>query len=702
VALAALVLLIACSCVDAKSRSPPPARRRPAPPPIAAVVAAASEFLDPAGVLDVTIVKRATFFNADGELINGFVDTVSPASLPAPSATLTFQVKLASDMRWGRGGLLPGLGAGNPKCTAATVGVECWTVQMAWTPDGLGQVVAQLPRVAQPAGARAAPFAPGRWAVGPPFRWADFAWNAVEMQVVVNSAGGAADGSVRVAVDGATVAEVGGLVFRLAGGLEVDAVRMAATYLEYSVPSSGNYGPQAMLLGQLAIATPLVGAPAPPASPSESPEAASPSPPPPPKRKRKPPPPPKRRRKPPPPKRKRKPPPPPPKNKRKPPPPPPPSPPNAVSWLSSPPLGGSRTGVDNEPSLPPPPPTVLLPSPPSPPSPAASLLPPTASSPPPTDPPPPSTAPPLPPARPAPPLPPNAWVDLTADQRRRAQQFTSVFENANVTLQYAYCENIRDGRGFTWGIAGFTTATGDGLEVVQAYAARAPGGNTLAPFLPALAALAARGSSSTASLPGFCAAVAALSGDAAFERVQDEYVQANVWAPAMKWARKAGLRLGISKAQVFDAMVNHGEGAQDHFSIDHIFAGAAAAAGGDPASGVEELTWLRAFFEVRRKMLMADGGLDSARRMDFYKELLNVGDLAMGGAHTPTAQAQQQGACLGAVALSPCVSSPFWNAVTRRPDLHPEAACAHRVDDHQHLLWKDGHPLTTITPPCGP
>ena len=48
-----------------------------------------------------------------------------------------------------------------------------------------------------------------------------------------------------------------------------------------------------------------------------------------------------------------------------------------------------------------------------------------------------------------------------------------------------YIEDIHDGRGYTGGIIGFTSATGDMLDVVRIYARALPG-NPLAPFLPAL------------------------------------------------------------------------------------------------------------------------------------------------------------------------------------------------------------------------
>ena len=51
--------------------------------------------------------------------------------------------------------------------------------------------------------------------------------------------------------------------------------------------------------------------------------------------------------------------------------------------------------------------------------------------------------------------------------------------------QYKYIEDIDDGRGYTAGIIGFCSGTGDMLELVQLYADR-KSGNVLQKYLPAL------------------------------------------------------------------------------------------------------------------------------------------------------------------------------------------------------------------------
>ncbi len=76
-------------------------------------------------------------------------------------------------------------------------------------------------------------------------------------------------------------------------------------------------------------------------------------------------------------------------------------------------------------------------------------------------------------------------MNFTPDQKRRCERFTSVFKNGTFELQYACVEHLPDGRGYTSGRAGFTTAAGDALELVQKYTA-IKADNPLAKYLPEL------------------------------------------------------------------------------------------------------------------------------------------------------------------------------------------------------------------------
>jgi chitosanase len=144
---------------------------------------------------------------------------------------------------------------------------------------------------------------------------------------------------------------------------------------------------------------------------------------------------------------------------------------------------------------------------------------------------------------------------LTADQRRRADQLVSVFENSTTELQYGYAEDLGDGRGITSGRAGFTTRTCDALDVVERY-----GEAPLARYLPELERLCAEDSDDTAGLAGYVGAWAEAAEDPAFRHVQDEVVDETYFLPAMALADDLGLETAVARVALYDAAIQHGIG----------------------------------------------------------------------------------------------------------------------------------------------
>src|SRR5690349_2698735 len=87
-------------------------------------------------------------------------------------------------------------------------------------------------------------------------------------------------------------------------------------------------------------------------------------------------------------------------------------------------------------------------------------------------------------------LPADAAAPVNLDdpaKKEIAMQIVATAENSSLDwrAQFGYIEDIGDGRGYTAGIIGFCSGTGDMLELVEAYTAAAPA-NGLARFLPAL------------------------------------------------------------------------------------------------------------------------------------------------------------------------------------------------------------------------
>lgn len=79
-------------------------------------------------------------------------------------------------------------------------------------------------------------------------------------------------------------------------------------------------------------------------------------------------------------------------------------------------------------------------------------------------------------------------------------------------------------------------------------------------------------------------------------------------------------------------LLQHGQGGGSEFSIDSIVEAAEKAAGGTPATGVDEAAWLAAFLRARRYAL-ASGDAEaqaSTGRVTVFRELLKLGGWGQG------------------------------------------------------------------------
>jgi len=193
-------------------------------------------------------------------------------------------------------------------------------------------------------------------------------------------------------------------------------------------------------------------------------------------------------------------------------------------------------------------------------------------------------------------------VVFTEEQRVLADQIISVFENNTPEINYAYAEYLDDGRGITAGRAGFTSATGDMLIVVERYTQRVPG-NPLAVYLPRLRELAAQESGSIDGLENLEDAWQTAAEDSIFREVQDEVVDEEYYWPAVDHAEELGLLFPLSLLNLYDTCIQHGDG-DDLDGLPAIISRATAQAGGAPADDIDEHEWLQAFMDIRRSVLL--------------------------------------------------------------------------------------------------
>jgi hypothetical protein len=179
--------------------------------------------------------------------------------------------------------------------------------------------------------------------------------------------------------------------------------------------------------------------------------------------------------------------------------------------------------------------------------------------------------------------------------QEKAFRLTSTAENSTVNWweQFSYLEDIGDGRGYTCGIFGATSATGDLLELVQNYTATKPG-NVLAPFLPGLQTCATTGMGSSATTAAnsnlgtpFKTAWAQAATDTVFQTAQINYRNQVYWTPAFNAAVADGLsNLGL--AIYYDTSINHGPGdaSSNDGSFDDIRSATTNPGGGGGTSTV--------------------------------------------------------------------------------------------------------------------
>ncbi len=210
------------------------------------------------------------------------------------------------------------------------------------------------------------------------------------------------------------------------------------------------------------------------------------------------------------------------------------------------------------------------------------------------------------------------------------QKLTSIFENSTPDFQYTFVSNIGDGRGYTFGFVGFTSGTYSGTMFLKEYQRLRPN-NPIVGFLPAFRRIDAGPHDSagrnpdTTGLEAFPAAFQSCGGDPAFARAQHQLVNKLSWNPAQALARKIGARYPITRGQLYDAYVNHGED-----GINSLLRKTSRRCGGTPRDGVREKRWLRTFLRVRLAVLSADSTwVHAIDRIAVYQTLLRSRNLRL-------------------------------------------------------------------------
>ncbi|MEW2300777.1 chitosanase [Streptomyces sp. NPDC006655] len=208
-----------------------------------------------------------------------------------------------------------------------------------------------------------------------------------------------------------------------------------------------------------------------------------------------------------------------------------------------------------------------------------------------------------------------------------AMKLVSSAENSSLDwkAQYKYIEDIGDGRGYTAGIIGFCSGTGDMLDLVQLYTDRKPG-NVLAKYLPALRRV--NGSDSHAGLdPNFPADWRKAAQDTAFQQAQNDERDRVYFNPAVQQGKTDGLGT-LGQFTYYDAIVMHGDG-DDATSFRNIRKRALGHAK-PPAQGGNETTYLNAFLDARVWAMKQEEAHSDTTRVDTEQRVfLRNGNLCL-------------------------------------------------------------------------
>ncbi|GGX73876.1 chitosanase [Streptomyces anandii] len=194
-----------------------------------------------------------------------------------------------------------------------------------------------------------------------------------------------------------------------------------------------------------------------------------------------------------------------------------------------------------------------------------------------------------------------------------AMKLVSSAENSSLDwkAQYKYIEDIGDGRGYTAGIIGFCSGTGDMLDLVQLYTDRRPG-NVLAKYLPALRRV--NGSDSHDGLdPNYPKDWRKAAQDTAFQQAQNDERDRVYFNPAVAQGKSDGLR-ALGQFAYYDAIVMHGDGG-DPTSFRNIRKRALRSAK-PPAQGGDEVTYLNAFLDARVWAMKQEEAHSDTSRVD--------------------------------------------------------------------------------------
>jgi chitosanase len=221
------------------------------------------------------------------------------------------------------------------------------------------------------------------------------------------------------------------------------------------------------------------------------------------------------------------------------------------------------------------------------------------------------------------PMPQTSASKPDADLVRRIKAISNVFEVGGTEPDYAYVENLGDGRGYTVTQYGFCTYNSEVSQVIDRYAKHVPD-TPLRRFLAELPP----SKWTDQDLHGFAAAWRKeIKASKFLGQACDEEADALYFNPAVEAAATLGIHSAVGKAIFYDTLLQHG-GSTDPDSLPTIIKRTLEENGDVESSS--EADFLKTFLGVRRSVLehshnqeTRDVWRASARRVDALLKLLD-------------------------------------------------------------------------------
>lgn len=212
--------------------------------------------------------------------------------------------------------------------------------------------------------------------------------------------------------------------------------------------------------------------------------------------------------------------------------------------------------------------------------------------------------------------------DIMNDEYRMIfYSLVSSAENSSLDYdkQYAYIEDIGDGRGYTAGIIGFTSGTGDLLEVVNKYIELKSENNELEKYVPALASVIDTDSHGGLG-DSFVSDWMNASQNQEMILAQNLIVDEMYMNPAIESAKEDGLSM-LGLFIYYDALVVHGPGDDsDSFGGIHDVAKNNAVT---PAEGGNEAEYLLSFLDARSNIMLKEEAHSDLSRIEVQRKFIS-------------------------------------------------------------------------------